>query len=47
MNRCASCGRFKSWEELIYKTYHPSDRLDPREPDSWYECKKCIEEYGE
>ena len=43
-NKCAICEKLKKWDDLKLFDYHPTDRLDPREPESWYECKKCSPE---
>jgi len=41
-NQCGTCGRFKSWSELV--THFVPDSDYSSEDDSWRECLGCIGE---
>jgi hypothetical protein len=39
VNKCATCGLFKRWCDLILH-FTPDSECGPE--DSWYECKGCL-----
>lgn len=41
LNRCAVCGRFVPWEDLVL--YFIPDSPFSSEDDSWRECYRCLD----